>query len=159
MKLIPLTQGKFAMVDDADYESVNAHKWFAMEHGREFCAARNILRPDGKRRVQYMHRFLMPGVAEVDHKNGDALNNSREKNLRPVTHQQNMRGFRRKAIGKTSRFRGVSWDRSRFKWKAEIEVDGKRKFLGRFDSEEDAARARDAAARKYFGDGAHLNFP
>lgn len=159
MKTIPLTQGKVALVDDADYAAVSQFKWCAMKIGRRFYAVRNVRRPDGKVANQYMHRFLMPGAAEVDHINGDGLNNSRENNLRSVTTRQNRQAFKRKAAGKTSKFRGVSWRKERGKWRAHIQVYGKFVHLGTFSNEIDAARAYDAAALKYFGEFAHLNFP
>lgn len=158
MKTIPLTQGKVALVDDADYEAVSQFKWCALKIGRRFYAVRNVRRPDGKIANQYMHRFLMPGAPEVDHRDGDGLNNQRN-NLRPATSQQNHQGFKSKAAGKTSKFRGVSWRKERQKWRGHIQVDGKFVHLGSFKNEEDAARAYDAAARKYFGEFASPNFP
>lgn len=159
MKTIPLTQGKVAMVDDADFEAVNAHKWYAHNIGRRWCARRNVRKTDGKQTGQFLHQFLMPGVAEIDHRDGDALNNQRV-NIRPATRRQNQQGFRWKEIGTTSNFRGVSWDKFHRKWKAQIQLGSRRTHLGYFEVEKDAAHAYDAAARKYFVDGfIHLNFP
>lgn len=158
MKLVPLTRGKFAMVDDADFEAVSQFKWQAVKRGRCFYAARCVRKPDGKWTIQYMHRFLMPGIAQIDHRDGNGLNNQR-KNIRPATTQQNFWAFKRKQAGATSKFRGVSWEKKRLKWEAQIRVDGKNIFLGYFTAGEDAARAFDAAARKYRGEFAHLNFP
>lgn len=158
MKTIKLTQGKAALVDDADFERVKAHKWHALKSRRGFYAVRGLRKSDGKKTLQYLHRFLLPGVAEIDHRDGNGLNNQRE-NLRPVTHQQNMQGFQRKRLGATSKFRGVSWYKNISKWEARIQVSGKRIFLGHFTDETKAARAYDAAARHYFGDSAYFNFP
>lgn len=66
-----------------------------------------------------------------------------------------------KRVGNNNKsgFKGVSWDNSRKKWKAQIEINYKNKFLGRFSNKEDAARAYDDSARKLFGESARLNFP
>jgi hypothetical protein len=57
----------------------------------------------------------------------------------------------------TSGFKGVTWDKSRSKWKAHIHIERKIKNLGRFDSPEEAAIAYNEAALKYFGEFAFLN--
>lgn len=146
------------MVDDADYDAVMQFKWFAQKKiNRGFYAARNTYK-DGKRGYQYLHQFLLPGVPEIDHADGDGLNDQRH-NLRPATHQQNCRGFRYKKIGASSRFRGVSWSEERQKWEAKLKADGKTIHMGRFTIEEDAARARDKATLKYYGPDAQFNFP
>lgn len=158
MKTIPLTRGLVALIDDADYAAVSQFKWYAMKRGRQFYAVRTIRKPDGKRTAQYLHQFLMPGVPRIDHLDGNGCNDQQH-NLRAATHAQNMQGFQHKRRGTTSKFRGVSWNKPARKWLARIRVCGKDLHLGCFDSEEDAARARDTAALKYFGKNAHLNFP
>lgn len=160
MKTIPLSQGKVALVDDADFEAVSQFKWYANKVGRRFYAARKVRKPDGNWTHLYMHKVLLPGAVEVDHRDGNSLNNQKKSNLRPATRLQNAQGFQRKRPGTTSKFRGVTWDKSRLKWIAQITVNKKHINLGRFINEVDAARAYDAAARKYFVEGfLHLNFP
>lgn len=157
MKEIPLTQGYVALVDDSDFETVNAHNWYAEKASRGIYATRNIRKPSGNWGIQRLHRFLMPEVPRIDHHDGDGLNNQRD-NLRPATHKQNTQSFRRKKIGATSSFRGVYWNKSHCKWYARIEVSGTPIYLGCFTSETDAAKAYDVAAVKHFGDFASPNF-
>lgn len=156
MKKIPLTQGQFALIDDADFKAVNQFKWCAANTRGKFYAVRTEFTP--KRKTLYLHQFLTSRKFRIDHRDGNGLNNQRH-NLRPATIKQNGRGFRRKNSGASSKFRGVSWFEAKQKWEAAIRVSGRKIYLGRFKVEEDAARAYDAAARRYFGDFASPNFP
>ena len=156
MKTIPLTRGMVAIVDDVDYEKViNIGRWYACKKGRcNFYARRHLTRV----RTETMHRFIIGDIEgkEIDHINGNGLDNRRE-NLRHCNHHENIANSR-KSIDNTSGFRGVSFDKSRAKWSARIGTNGKQRFLGRFSTAEDAARSYDAAAIKYFGEFANINF-
>jgi hypothetical protein len=147
---IPLTQGYVAIVDDRDYEALIQHKWRASPGGCTVYAVREV-KVGGKRTSLLMHK----------HKNGNGLDNRRA-NLRESTHSQNMRNRRSNRVG-TSKYVGVSWYKSTGKWLAQIEirVNGIRhgKCLGYFNSEEDAARARDKAAFERDPEYCRLNFP
>jgi hypothetical protein len=107
-----------------------------------------------------MHQ-LITGLHGVDHQDRDGLNNQRY-NLRASTHAQNMQN-RRYTHG-SSQFNGVAWHKRVGKWGATIRVSrpgggGRKRHLGYFIDEEEAARAYDAAARALFGGFALLNFP
>lgn len=158
MKEIVLTRGLVALVDDADFEGVNQFNWHARKPSKRsgFYAVRSTRKSDGSRSRQFMHTFLMPEPVEIDHRDGNGLNNQRG-NLRECTHLENLRAFRRKRNGASSVFRGVS--KHREKWLAGIRVNGKTIYLGQFLIEKNAALAYDKAAREFFGDFAAPNFP
>lgn len=159
MKTIPLTQGKFALVDDEDYDRFSEFKWHAARRRNTFYAARWSPRHLGKRKLLLLHReiLLAPVGVEIDHKSGDGLDNQKE-NLRFATTKQNGQN-QRKQPGTSSQFKGVYWSERRGKWYAQIHLRRRSaKFLGGFDLEKDAARAYDAAARKLFGEFACPNF-
>jgi hypothetical protein len=148
----------FAIVDDEDFEWASQWKWFAHRNKDHFYAARSIPAPNNERRELLLHRELMkaPIGLMVDHKNRNGLDNRKE-NLRICTNQQNQWNRKKARNGKTSRFIGVRWHKGDRKFYAEIQVDGRRKHLGGFASEEDAAIARDKAVIKYHGPYANLN--
>ena len=153
MKTIEVSGSKaVAIVDDQDYDRVNQYPWTLTQDG---YAQASI---DGC--TISMHRFILGDSVDGkvgDHTNKQRLDN-RRCNLRPCTEAQNARN-RRKHRDATSRFKGVIWDKSVSKWKANIGLDGKAYYLGTFEDEEDAARAYDALARKHHGEYANLNFP
>lgn len=157
-KQISLTQGLFATVDDTDFEFLNQWKWCAhTKDGKKFYAVRSGLRLPFQKTI-YMHRVIMntPDDMDVDHRDGNGLNNTRG-NLRNCTNTQNQRN-REKLSNNTSGYKGVTWNKEREKWVAQIKVNGKLIRLGRFSKIEDAAHAYDQAAKKYFGEFARTNF-
>jgi hypothetical protein len=156
MQKIPLTQGKVALVDDADFEWAMQWKWFAQKgrgkDGYPWYAVRN-----GKPQPQrvHMHREIairagLPFSRYYDHEDGEGLNNQRE-NIRPCTQSQNLANSRKRTLA-TSRFKGVFWHRQHRKWYTQIKVAGKILFLGLFRNEEAAAAAYQTAAQKHFGE-------
>ncbi len=150
MKKILLPQGKYAIVDDEDFERVNQFKWHLAV--KSTYAATWI-----KRKKILLHIFIMnpPIGMEVDHKNGDTLDN-RKKNLRICTKKQNVTN---QDIHKnnTSGYKGVSLYKLTNKWRAYICPNGKFISLGHFEDKRSAAKAYNKAAIKYFGEYAFLN--
>lgn len=161
MKQIPLTQGKIALVDNADFEHLNQWKYYAVRSRGKWYAARSPSRKLGKRKNIFMHNDIMqtPPDKEVDHIDRDGLNNQRY-NLRLAVHLQNS-GNRGKQSDNTSGYKGAYFHKLRHSrpWGANIGVDGTLIHLGYFYTVEEAARAYDQAAKKYFGEFANLNFP
>jgi hypothetical protein len=140
-KTIELTRGRVAIVDDEDYEALAKYRWTALRGNRTWYARRT------EHCVRYwMHRQIMctPAGAFTDHINGDGLDNRRT-NLRVVSQFQNARNRTHKALGKSSRFRGVCWDKQRCLWRATIRVNGRIKTTGWSVCEFAAAGAYDAA--------------
>lgn len=149
-RLIPLSQGQFAEVDDSDFCWLSQWKWTAQKTDHGFYAMRR-----DKGRLVLMHRLICntPEGLVTDHIDGNKLNNQRH-NLRPVTQQQNLMNRRGKVRG-TSEFKGVWLDRNQSglkKWRSAIRLNGKIKYLGRFYSEAEAGKAYERAAEEYFGE-------
>lgn len=155
MKTIPLTRGKFALVDDEDFEKVSAHKWYAQKARYGWTAARNR---KGKPHIQYMHHLILGSTRRVDHKDRNPLNNQRD-NIRLATPGQN--NCNRPKWGIRSRFKGVTYDKrtpGHLKvWRVRIGGGRSRGTIGYFSSESDAAKAYDAAAVSAFGEFALTN--
>lgn len=158
MRLIPLTRGLFAQVDDEDFERLAQHKWFAQRSRGTYYAQRTVTVARNKRKTVHMHREVLsvPDGLQCDHIDGDGLNNQRA-NLRTCTHWENRLNTKKCGTAK-SRFIGVTRAHPGANWQASIKVHGRRYHLGSFAIEEDAARARDARAREVFGAFAQLNF-
>jgi hypothetical protein len=161
-KQISLTQGKFALVDDADYEWLNQWKWQAAKGARTSYDVWYAVRCETKRPRKriFMHRVIMstPEDMITDHVDHDGLNNQRY-NLRSCTKSQNTANSRKRSSQKgTSKYKGVSWNKGVSKWQAEIQGPTKRYYLGLFLSAEDAAIIYDKKAIELFGDFAYVNF-
>lgn len=153
MKEIPLTQGKVALVDDADYLRLSQFKWCAIKKRNTFYAIRTATIAPKKEKRVYLHREVLGVSVRVDHQDGNGLNNRRG-NLRVATSLQNMQN-RRKITPKSSAYKGVSL--SRGKWRSRITIAGTLTTLGSFLSEQDAALAYNEAAKKNFAEFANLN--
>lgn len=164
MKQIPLTQGKFAIVDDEDYERVAKFKWFALRQGRKqktWAAVRNVTVGSNKKRLEYMHRFILsaPAGKVVDHqKHLENFVDNRRANLRITNQLKNCWNLRKTVSQTSSVFKGVCWHRIASKWEAYICPHRKKIYIGLFKEEIMAAKAYDDAAKKLFGEFAQTNF-
>lgn len=130
--LIPLrrrdgTVHAYAVVDRPDFERFGNLCWHLTTAG--YVAHENLL----------LHREITecPSHLEVDHRDGDPLNNRRS-NLRTATHAQNAQNRRYLHAKNKSGHRGVSWDERRGKWFAKVTLNGRQIALGRFDDLDEA---------------------
>ncbi len=178
---IPLTQGRFAIVDPQDYQRLSKYKWrLCRTKGKNVLyAERSIRLPGGKYsrllmhrqimenlllasstqnsklRTQNYHRYLSDGYV-IDHINGSGLDNRRA-NLRLATVAQN--AWNSKKRNPRSGYKGVWLAADKGLWRAAIVCHGRRIHLGYFKDKIAAARAYDDAARTYYNEFARLNFP
>lgn len=154
MKLIPLSHGCHAKVDDADYDWLMQWKWSCSVIKGNHRATRTD-------RSQVIPKMIYMSVAiiapspgyYVDHANRDTLDNRRS-NLRQCTNSQNNANTRKRT---TRKYRGVYWNEKRGKYYADIRVNGKTIHLGGFVNADDAALAYNRAAVEIHGEFASLN--
>jgi hypothetical protein len=156
---IKLGKGLVAEIDDEDAGLVAGFKWYAMkapQKTEKYYAAGWKDMPPGRFFV-HLHRLIMnaqPGQV-VDHIDRNPLN-CRRTNLRVVACRQNVRNNGLQ-VGKTSRFKGVSFCSHSQIFKAQLRHGKRRFWVGYFASEEDAARAYNAKATELKGEFAYLN--
>jgi hypothetical protein len=159
MKKIPLTKGLSAIVDDADYEELSRHKWYAMKNTYGGFLARRSTFIDGKHGKVWMHRFLL-GLKKGDNMVGDHINHNtldnRRFNLRKCTQGQNLCNMSPNK-NTSSQYKGVSFNKQCRKWDARISKNGVQHCLQLFETEELAALAYNEKAKELHGEFAHLN--
>lgn len=151
--------GRF-FIDIDDIDKIRVFKWYMSEsnYGKRYIACSNV---NGKK--TYIHHFITGFTynksvdLEVDHVNGDSLDN-RKSNLRVVSHAQNNRNQRKNPSNNKSGIIGIFWDKQRHKWRSEIVVNRKSIYIGRFDNLDDAIFARKEAELKYFDKDKVVNF-
>jgi hypothetical protein len=153
---ISLGEGKFTIVDPQDFYRFNIFNWCPQQNGPDIYAVRFVSNP---KKIVSLHREIMnpPEGLVVDHRKGNGLDNRRA-NLRLATQSQNLCNKAKTKLKTSSRFIGVHFDKRRGLWAATIRHNGKSIWLGRSESEVEAARAYDSAAIKYHGEFARLNF-
>lgn len=149
---VTLTKGYEAVIDAADVHLVEGWSWYALIKQRTVYACRSDY-SDGRLRKVRMHRALMAAQDgfEVDHRNGNGLDNRRSSNLRLATPAQNQHN-QRLSRSNTSGFKGVCWDKGAGKWMAYINLGGKGRYLGRYETPELAHAAYAAASAELHGE-------
>ena len=159
MKKIKLTKGKYAIVDDDDFDFISQRPWCF--HNQGYAVSNKII--NGTQRTFWMHRIInkTPKGKPTDHINGNKLDNRKE-NLRTCSCSEN-RQNRKISKDNTSGFKGVHVSKLKYKNKmyryiiANICAGGKIKYLGSFSNLKDAAIAYNKAATKLHGKFARLN--
>lgn len=155
VKQIKLTKGKIAVVDDVDFERFNKYKWRVSQNGKCYYAVRYAMIDDKEKGVR-MHREIMnpPKDMQVDHINGDGLDN-RRCNLRLASRSQNLSNMRMR--NHSSEYKGVHWYERDKMWQVQIMKERKRFYLGRFVDEKEAGLVYNRKAKELFGEYAKLN--
>lgn len=162
MKYIPLTQGKFAIVDDKNYKWLLRYSWRVLKIKHTCYALTSVW--DFQLKIHHtirMHRLILNAQkGEItDHINHNGLDN-RECNIRKCTHSQNNQNrkpYNLKSTSKyMSKYKGVYHISN--KWMAGITLNKNHSYLGLHNTEIEAAKAYDKKAREIFGEFAFCNF-
>lgn len=150
---VPLTRGRTAVIDAEDVPLVEGFFWQGKLSRHNVYAIR-FEQHGQKRKLVCMHRAIAgaPDGTLVDHINGNGLDNRRA-NLRLATNAENTRNQRRNRRN-TSGYKGVTWHKATGKWRAQIQVNGRRKHLGCFDRSVEAYSAYCEAALRFHGEHA-----
>lgn len=156
MKRIPLTQGKFALIDDEDFDLISKFKWHYRKSGR--TNGKNGYAEN--RRGIFMHNIIMNSKkGTLDHINRNGIDN-RRKNLRVVTLSQNMHNFPKK---KGTKYRGIIFltgrGKNAKKWQCSMTINGKCVYFGVYKTAKEAALVYDKKVKELYKDCAILNFP
>jgi hypothetical protein len=155
MKEILLSNGSAVLVSAIDFDELSKLSWYLSNKG---YATTSIKKPDGRKSLSGIHRQILGLNFQdgkiVDHINGDKLDNRRE-NLRVCTAGENSRNQK---INKrnTSGFKGVCFSKAGNKWMARIKVNWINKYLGLFDTPEQAHAAYCVAATALHGEFARF---
>lgn len=151
-KEISLANGNTTIIDDDMFDYLNQWKWY----NHSGYARRDII-IDGRKKSIHMHRVIAntPEGMETDHINNNGLDNRRI-NLRICTHAQNRMNNKIQSNNKSG-FAGVSWYKRDKTWAANIELNGKAYYLGRYNNIEDAINAYKEKAIELFGEFAPLD--
>jgi hypothetical protein len=157
MQLIPLTKGKFTLVDSEDYEELAKHKWRLLNNTYAVrWQKKHEVAPGEKRKLILMHREIMQcnGKEEVDHISHDGLNNQKY-NLRKCSHAENQ--CNQISNRGKSKYKGVSYVPSVKKWRARITHKGTEYHLGNYLSQDYAAEVYNKYAVLLYKEFAKLN--
>lgn len=162
MKQIPLTQGKFALVDDEDYDFLMQWKWRFCKsiNGSGYAVRTTHSYSENGKRLSHsilMHRQILNAkeCEEVDHQDRNKLNNQKV-NIRICTHADNQKNIGIRSDNKSGH-KGVFWSKKDKRWISIIQSNNKKYVLGYFKDLNEASKAYNEAAEKHHGQFANLN--
>lgn len=159
-KVIKLSKGYMALVDQGDYGELSGYKWQASASSARTVYARRVIQKNGERKTIYMHDVIM-GQKGVDHISHDLLRfrliDNRKANLRLAGQSLNQANQRKQSRSLTSKYKGVHWYGRYRRWEVQIKARGTKVYLGRFYDEKAAAIAYDLKAQEMFGEFALTN--
>lgn len=151
---LPLADGRAALVDARAFARVSVISWWV----KKTRYGESVIGQLANRQLVKLSHFILQVTGQlIDHRNGDILDN-RRRNLRPASPAQSSYNTRKRANSVSSKFKGVSRHPSG-RWYARIRAESAGHHLGYFADETAAAKAYDAAARRYHGAFACVNFP
>lgn len=155
---VKLSQNKIAIIDKSDFEKVGKYNWSALKYKNGYYAGRMFANGPKKRKMIYMHRFILDLTNKNDHTDHINMNglDNRRTNLRVCNNTQNQYNVKLTLRNKSG-YKGVSWNRNGQRWVVHINYKGNRVFIGYYDNIIDAAIAYDKAAFRYHGEFANTN--
>lgn len=135
---------KGVIINPCDYHFLEEREWFVGTRNE----VRSTVHSDGRVSCLLLHRVIMqpPVGMEVDHVNGNRLDNTR-KNLRVCTHLENMQNM---SIRRGKSTKGIR--RHHGKWQARITLGTKLVTIGSFRTENEAQIAYNLKAKELFGE-------
>ncbi|MEV5924500.1 AP2 domain-containing protein [Micrococcus luteus] len=145
VKSIFLQDGEEIFVDDEDYEKVNGHIWFKDYSGNTRMIGTVL---PNRKRIS-LTNFIKEKSFQKEKNNNFTKDN--------LTSKGNFSRWSRPSYNGISKYKGVTWMKNRKKWVANITVDGKTKYLGRYKSEDEAAMAYNKAVLEYWNGNGYLN--
>lgn len=165
MKELEFKDGTRTLVDDEDADLLGSYGWYPLKDGKRVYAYANTRTPEGKATTAKLHRLVAARMfgeeaivrRRVDHVNNEGLDN-RRKNLRMAGAGQNAVNSPKRAGQYSSKYKGAYLHKPSGRYLAQIRIDGERRSLGYFDTQEQAAVAYDRAAMERYDDFEQLNF-
>ncbi|MGO1989570.1 AP2 domain-containing protein [Mammaliicoccus vitulinus] len=141
VKSIYLQDGEEIFVDDEDYERVSQYTWYKSFKGNS--------RTIKNMQTKFLSTFILKGSHQIIGNNDFTRSN--------LTKKGNAHRYKKAKYSNSSKYKGVSWSKRYNKWISQIETGEKRKYLGVYVNEDDAARAYNQAVLEYWDGNGYIN--